>query len=207
MASSLTEEQYKELIEYLRSTQRGKSIYPLGFTTNQKRGLRQQAACFEDKDGALFHSSTDSGAERKRLHRVVVAVAEKNRLIQACYDGIDGGHYGRDKTLSMVHDVTIDVLIYCNHARDLCNTITHYLPSLQLIESYWWKGMASDVSEYCKRCQRVKNRLGRAKVELHPIPVTDVWKQIGIDLIGKFYMYILGLVFGVIGSFITPAFF
>ena len=113
----------------------------------------------------------------------------------------------RDKTLSMVHDVTIDVLTYCNHARDLCNTITHYLPSLQLIESYWWKGMASDVSEYCKRCQRVNNRLGRAKVELHPIPVTDVWKQIGIDLIGKLYMYILGLVFGVIGSFITPAFF
>ena len=55
--------------------------------------------------------------------------------------------------------------------------------------------------------QRVNNRLGRAKAELHPIPVTDVWKQIGIDLIGMFYMYILGLVFGVIGSFITPAFF
>ena len=70
--------------------------------------------------------------------------------------------------------------------------------------------MASDVSEHCKRCdtcQRVNNRLGRAKAELHLIPVTDVWKQIGIDLIGMFYMYTLGLVFGVIGSFITPAFF
>ena len=96
MASSLTEERYKELIEYLRSTQRGRPIYPLGLTTNQKRGLRQQAACFEEKDGALFHSSTDSGTERNRLRRVVVAVAEKNRLIQACHDGIDGGHYGQD---------------------------------------------------------------------------------------------------------------
>ena len=48
--------------------------------------------------------------------------------------------------------------------------------------------MGSDVSDYCKRCdtcQRVNNRLGRAKAELHPLPVTDVWKQIGIDLIGK----------------------
>ena len=37
-------------------------------------------------------------------------------------------------------------------------------------------------------CQRVNNRLGRAKAELHPIPVTDVWKRIGIDLIGMFQM-------------------
>ena len=93
MASSLIEKRYKELVEYLRVTQHGRPTYPLGFTTNQKRGLRQQAACFEEKDGVLFHSSTDSCAERKRLRRVVVAVAEKNRLIQACHDGIDGGHY------------------------------------------------------------------------------------------------------------------
>lgn len=65
------------------------------------------------------------------------------------------------------------------------------MPSLQLAESYWWKGMANDVSGYCKKCdvcQRVNNRLGRAKAELHPIPVTDVWKQIGIDLIGKYVL-------------------
>jgi len=63
--------------------------------------------------------------------------------------------------------------------------------------------MANDVSEYCKRCdtcQRVNNRLGRARAELHPIPVTDVWKQIGIDLIGMLieiplYMTVL-LAFG-----------
>jgi hypothetical protein len=47
--------------------------------------------------------------------------------------------------------------------------------------------MGNDVAEYCKRCdvcQRVNSRLGKAKAELHPIPVSDVWKQIGIDLIG-----------------------
>jgi hypothetical protein len=33
----------------------------------------------------------------------------------------------------------------------------------------------------------VNNRLGKTKAELHPIPVAgDVWKQIGIDLIGPF---------------------
>ena len=30
----------------------------------------------------------------------------------------------------------------------------------------------------------MNSRLGIVKAELHPIPVTDVWKQIGIDLIG-----------------------
>lgn len=47
--------------------------------------------------------------------------------------------------------------------------------------------MGGDVADYCKKCdvcQRVNNRLGRTKAELHPIPVTAVWDQIGIDLIG-----------------------
>ena len=48
--------------------------------------------------------------------------------------------------------------------------------------------MVVDVAKYCTTCdvcQRVNNRLGKAKAELHPISVSDVWKQIGIDLIGE----------------------
>ena len=43
------------------------------------------------------------------------------------------------------------------------------------------------MADYCKKCyvcQRENNKLGRSKAELHPIPVTAVWDQIGIDLIG-----------------------
>ena len=121
--------------------------------------------------------SKDSETELKRFRRVVVTTTKKNRLIQACHDGIDGGHYGRDKTSFI----------------NLHHTQCYFFLHAQLSESYWWKGMVSDMSEYCKTCdtcQRVNNRLGRAKAELHPIPVTDVWKQIGIDLIGTLYMYI-----------------
>lgn len=49
--------------------------------------------------------------------------------------------------------------------------------------------MLHDVMEYCRRCdvcQRVNNRLGKDKAELHLIPVTSVWDQLGIDLIGKY---------------------
>ena len=159
----------KELVEYLRGIQHGTPTYPLGFTTNQKRGLGQQAACFEGKDGVPFHSSTNSGAERKRPCRIVVAIAENNRPIQACHDGIDSGHYGRDKTMSKVHTVTIDMFLYDVTMLAVYNTISHYLPSVQLNESYWWKGMASDVSEHCSRCDKCQ-RVG-------PDPTTAAFTQ------------------------------
>ena len=47
--------------------------------------------------------------------------------------------------------------------------------------------MGGDVGDYCKKCdvcQNGENKLGRSKAELHPIPVTAVWDQISIDLIG-----------------------
>ena len=36
------------------------------------------------------------------------------------------------------------------------------------------------------RClPKSEQQVGKAKAELHPISVSDVWKQIGIDLIGE----------------------
>ena len=75
-------------------------MYPSEFSANNKRGLRQQAATFEEKDGILFHSY--QGSKGKSLCHVIVDPAEKARLIKACHDGIDDGHFGRDKTLSKV---------------------------------------------------------------------------------------------------------
>lgn len=97
MAAALTEERYKHLVEFLTSTRIGVGRYPEWFTPNQRRGLRQQAQCFIEKDGVLFRCSTDS----KHL-RVVISLAEKERLIKACHSGVDGGHFGRDKTTSKV---------------------------------------------------------------------------------------------------------
>ena len=59
--------------------------------------------------------------------------------------------------------------------------------SLQITEGYYWKGMTNDVHEYCKSCdtcQRTNHKMTKQQPEFHPIPVTDVWKQIGIDLVG-----------------------
>jgi hypothetical protein len=96
--SKLNEERYRQLVEYLRSARRGEASYPSGFTANEKRGLRQQAASFEEKGGILYYRS-QSDSSSVRLRRVVVGEAEQERLIRACHDGVDGGHFGRDKTL------------------------------------------------------------------------------------------------------------
>ena len=53
--SDLGEERCQALINYLRGSNAGKPNYPPGFTKNQKRGLRQQATSFEEKDGVLYH--------------------------------------------------------------------------------------------------------------------------------------------------------
>ena len=98
--ASLTEERYKQLVEYLRGSRIGSPVYPPEFHANDKRGLRQQAATFEEKDAILHHSA--KGSQGKTLRRVIVDPAEKTRLIRACHDGIDGGHFGRDKTMSKV---------------------------------------------------------------------------------------------------------
>lgn len=63
--------------------------------------------------------------------------------------------------------------------------------------------MTEDVIQHCKscdKCQRVNNRLGKAKSELHPIPVTAVWKTIGIDLIGKWFSNAIILVVMIINN-------
>ena len=56
---------------------------------------------------------------------------------------------------------------------------------------YYWKGLLQDVNvgnyiKKCDVCQRVNNRIGKVRAELHPVPVSkEVWKQIGIDIIGN----------------------
>ena len=56
MSSVVTEERSKHLADFFRSGLGSTSVYPPGFTVNQKRRLRQQAASFVQRDGVLFYS-------------------------------------------------------------------------------------------------------------------------------------------------------
>ena len=102
-ASELSEDRCRALVNYLRSSRRGEAQYPPEFSANDKRGLRQQATFFEEKDGVLYHKKVDHTANLINLQRVVVSRDERMRVIRGCHDGIDGSHFGRDKTLSKVN--------------------------------------------------------------------------------------------------------
>ena len=75
-----SEERYKQLVDYLRGVKHASPVYPTGFTTNEKRALRQQAAIFEETDGVLFHISKGEDGERI-LRRVVANTSEQHWLI------------------------------------------------------------------------------------------------------------------------------
>ena len=84
MSAELTEERYDHLVQYLRSAKLGVAgSYPEWFTANQQRGLRQQAECFQEKEGVLFRCSANSA----KLLRVVMSKNEKERLMKACHSG------------------------------------------------------------------------------------------------------------------------
>ena len=46
--ASLSEERYQQLLEYLRGSRIGSPVYPLGFSANDKRGLRMARARGDD---------------------------------------------------------------------------------------------------------------------------------------------------------------
>ena len=77
MSAELTKERYGQIIDYLRG-----SSYPKWFITNQRRGLRQQAQCFEEKDGILYRSSSTEA----KLRRVILSNTEKDRLMKAFHN-------------------------------------------------------------------------------------------------------------------------
>ena len=134
----MNEERYLQLVEYLRSARRGEASYPTRFTANEKRGLRQQAASFKERDGVLFYRSDD--AHSSLLRRVVPAQSEQERLIRACHDGVDGGHFGRDKTLSKVRELNTSN----NSSLRVCYLASPFLffnlaVSIVLVEGHGWR--------------------------------------------------------------------
>ena len=63
--------------------------------------IRQQAALFVLKERVLYYRTTDTMAQIC-LKRVIANEKERTKIIRACHDGVDGCHYGRDKTRAKV---------------------------------------------------------------------------------------------------------
>ena len=63
----------------------------------------QQAVMFVLKEQLLYYRATDAVNEMC-LKGVIANAKERTKIIRACHDGVDGCHYGRDKTRAKVSD-------------------------------------------------------------------------------------------------------
>ena len=107
MSSHIDEKRYSVLVDFLTSCKEGdlrdSRVYPAGATANEKRRIHQQAAMFVLKERLLYYRATDAVNEIC-LKRVIANAKERTKIIHACHDGVDGCHYGRDKTRAKVSD-------------------------------------------------------------------------------------------------------
>ncbi|KAI6660178.1 Gag-pol fusion protein [Oopsacas minuta] len=119
----------------------------------------------KEKMMAMFRTVINVAKVDYRTWRTVVrSCDEGERVLESCHSSDFGGHFGRDKTYEKV------------------------------AARFYWPNMYNDVRKYvaaCDICQRV-NESGnfiKAKAPLHPIKVDpEVWKMVGVDLIGPLTM-------------------
>ena len=90
-----TELEYEDIVRYKTSTD---SKYRPGLSDNDKRNIREKAARYVLHHQLLYVVEVDKdlGTEKKR--RVIVKEEEKKTILTMCHSGIDGMHFGRDKT-------------------------------------------------------------------------------------------------------------
>ena len=151
------ENEYETILNYVT-----RGDYPAGATKQQKRAIRRKVEArngnsintnsnkFVAKDGVLNYVDCRPDGLGLRARRVV-RIEEKTKILRDCHEAeTGGGHFKRDKTYGKIS------------------------------ERFYWNGMMNDVKQFvssCDVCQRVDGKLGKQHAELHPIPVTDVWKQ------------------------------
>ena len=90
-----TELEYEDIVRYKTSTD---SKYRPGLSDNDKPNIREKAARYVLHHQLLYVVEVDKdlGTEKKR--RVIVKEEEKKTILTMCHSGIDGMHFGRDKT-------------------------------------------------------------------------------------------------------------
>ncbi len=96
-----TELEYSDILRYKTSSD---SKYRPCLSDNEKRGIREKAARYVAQHQQLYVVEVDKelGTEKKR--RVIVKEEEKTTILTMCHSGIDGMHFGRDKTYSKVRN-------------------------------------------------------------------------------------------------------
>lgn len=93
-----TEQEYSDILQY----KTGAVKYRAGLTDNEKRNIRDKAGRYIVEKEMLYVQDTDKTVGVSRKRRVIVKEEEKKKILSMCHSGIDGMHFGRDKTYGKV---------------------------------------------------------------------------------------------------------
>ena len=82
----------------IKTAVEGRQKYRAGLTENQKRNIRDKASRYKVEQQCLYIAEEDEDLGVLKKRRVVVKQDEKERILKMCHSGVDGVHFGRDKT-------------------------------------------------------------------------------------------------------------
>ena len=113
---------------------------------------------YTDEHKVLHHrgmSNSGKQASQRRYEQLVVPKSMRGRILKEYHDGIQGGHFGIDKTLSSI------------------------------LTKYYWETVNRDVSEYvqtCQGCQSHKRDTNLRRPTLGTTPEPEVLELITLDI-------------------------
>ena len=107
-----TQEEYDDILRYKTAVE-GRQKYRAGLTENQKWNIRDKASRYKVEQQCLYIVEEDKDLGVLKRRRVVVKQVEKERILKMCHSGVDGMHFGRDKTYKKVRfaNVLINVIV------------------------------------------------------------------------------------------------
>ena len=108
----------------------------------------------------------------------------KQLILEACHDNLIGGcHFGRDKTVDKVSSRFFWKGIHKDVEKWVSSTFasTHFCVYIAVL--LYFIIINYKQVQHCEVCQRSKRKFDHPAPCLHPIPVSDTWCKVGIDLI------------------------
>ena len=107
-----TQQEYEDILLYkTAASNAGQKKYRDGLSTNDKRSIRDKVQRYALQQQCLYLPEKDSTGMH-RMRRVMVKQEDKSRILNMCHDGLDGMHFGRDKTYGKVYLIKYNYICF-----------------------------------------------------------------------------------------------
>nr|GFA11358.1 reverse transcriptase domain-containing protein [Tanacetum cinerariifolium] len=154
-----------------------------GMTSQQKQKFFKDARHYFWDDPYLFRTCAD------QIIRHCVAVKEAIDILNACYSGPTGGHYGANYTAKKVFDSAFDILNACHSGPTGGHYGANYTAKKIFDSGFYWPSIYKDAFELVKRCDSCQRQGKVSQKDEMPqnfIQICEIFDVWGIDFMGPF---------------------